>query len=284
MALEDFPLSVLEAKDILQEEATKIPEKVLYLRGSLDFLQQKRVAVVGTRRAKRDSLRCSYLLGSWLAERGVCVVSGLARGVDEFAHKGALEKGITVGVLGTSADTTSFFPKENLPLAEKILEKGGALLSQFPSPTPGYPSNFPRRNLLIALLCEMIIVIEAPQRSGALITARLALKLQRKVLVWPGNLFEESFAGNRQLLEEGAEPLLSLKQLQNELGLKEKPLSFSLSPQEKEVLELIKKGYQSTEEILENTSLSPEEVWQALGSLELKGNIKRLGPDNFVIR
>jgi DNA processing protein len=166
-------------------------------------LPGRRVAIVGARRPTPYGEAVAERLAAELAAAGVVVVSGMAPGVDSAAHRGALDGGgSTVAVLGTGVDVP--YPRANARLAQRIAESGGALLSQFPDGTPPRPANFPRRNWTMAALCEVVVVVEAAERSGALITADAALALGRTVMAVPGSIFSALSDGCHQLLRDGA--------------------------------------------------------------------------------
>ncbi len=159
--------------------------------------------IVGSRRCSTYGKNAARMLGRDLAENGVCVVSGFARGIDSSAHKGAIEGGgKTLAVFGTGID--GVYPKENLGLAEKIVESGGAVISQFPLGTPPLRENFPYRNRIISGLSLSVLIIEASERSGSLITARLAAEQDREVMAVPGNITSKTSFGTNYLIKSGA--------------------------------------------------------------------------------
>lgn len=161
------------------------------------------VAVVGSRRCSTYGENASLMLARDLAEKGVCIVSGLARGIDSAAHRGAIEgKGKTIAVLGTGIDNV--YPKENAKLVEKILDAGGAIVSQFPLGTPPLKDNFPYRNRIISGLSLGVLIVEASERSGSLITARLAMEQNREVFAVPGNITSRNSFGTNYLIKSGA--------------------------------------------------------------------------------
>ena len=174
----------------------------LHVRGRLVDGDALAVALVGSRRATPYGLAVAETMAADLAARGVTVVSGLARGVDSAAHRGALRVGgRTIAVLGSGVD--SVYPPENRRLADEIARQG-ALLSQFPPGTPPLPQNFPTRNAVIAGLSLAVVVIEAAERSGSLITARLAAELGREVLAVPGRVTAPESRGANRLIQDGA--------------------------------------------------------------------------------
>lgn len=180
------------------------PPITLYVRGDWQAcLEQPCVGVIGSRNCSTYGKNSSEMLSRELAARGITIVSGLARGIDTSAHRGALEaKGRTIGVLGTGLD--SIYPKENTRLAEEILDKGGALFTQFPLGTPPLKDNFPYRNRIISGLSLGVLIVEASERSGSLITARLAMEQNREVMAVPGNITSGNSFGTNYLIKAGA--------------------------------------------------------------------------------
>ena len=161
------------------------------------------VAVVGSRRCSTYGENASEMLARDLASNGICIVSGLARGIDTAAHRGAIRaKGRTIAVLGTGIDNV--YPKENVKLVDEILASGGAIVSQFPLETPPLKDNFPYRNRIISGLSLGVLIVEASERSGSLITARLAMEQNREVLAVPGNITSKNSFGTNYLIKSGA--------------------------------------------------------------------------------
>ncbi|MFN2595667.1 MAG: DNA-processing protein DprA [Pyrinomonadaceae bacterium] len=177
------------------------PPITLYVKGDwAACFESPCVAVVGSRRASTYGQNVATMLARDLAGRGVVIVSGLARGIDAAAHRGALEAGgRTVAVLGTGVDEA--YPRDHKKLAEEILAKGGALVSQFPLGTPPIPENFPYRNRIISGLSLGVVLVEAAENSGSLITARLALEQSREVFAVPGNITSRNSFGTNYLIK-----------------------------------------------------------------------------------
>lgn len=174
----------------------------LYVMGSLDGLAAPTVAIVGTRAASVLGKSIAYRLASDLARAGVCIVSGLAVGIDTAAHRGALEPaGATVGVLG--GGHRRFFPKRNVDLATQIARRGGAVVSPYPPDQPAQPHHFLQRNGIVAALADAVVVVEAPLRSGALNTANWAAG-RIPVLAFPGDVDRAKVAGCLELIRDGA--------------------------------------------------------------------------------
>ena len=192
------------------------PPLVLWVRGDVDALSRPAVAIVGSRAGSPYALAVAERLATDLASRGVVVVSGLARGVDSAAHRGALESGVTAAVLGSGVDV--LYPPEHEPLAREI-EKNGAVVSELVPGTPPQQWFFPLRNRIISGLSRAIVVIEAGERSGSLITARCALEQGREVLAVPGNVLSGRNRGAHGLLRDGAKIVESADDILEELHL-----------------------------------------------------------------
>jgi len=188
----------------LEQQALNRP---LYVRGSSIKPLEKTVGIVGTRHASSYGLKVAYELGKYYASEGYVVISGLAYGIDQKSHEGALEKGTTVGVLGHGLDF--HYPKSTLPLRKSIEEKG-FVITWYNHEQGPRKAFFRERNWLIAALSDFIVVVEAPMKSGALITANFALQMGKEVKAVPGDIDRDSSAGSNMLIFEGAEPVLAI--------------------------------------------------------------------------
>jgi DNA processing protein len=180
------------------------PPITLYVKGNWQAcFDAPCIGVIGSRKCSTYGENASEMLSRDLAENGICVVSGLARGIDTAAHRGALRgQGKTIAVLGTGIDNV--YPKENKKLVEEILDSGGAIVSQFPMETPPLKDNFPYRNRIISGLSYGVLLVEASERSGSLITARLAMEQNREVMAVPGNITSRNSFGTNYLIKSGA--------------------------------------------------------------------------------
>lgn len=189
-----YPQRLLEIYD---------PPPVLWVRGNAEVLNRAGIAVVGTRHPTPYGSGMAEMLSRDLARRGVVILSGMARGVDTCAHKGALDAGgITIAVWGTGIDV--IYPKENKKLAEQIVQQGGALISEFPMGTFPAPQNFPIRNRTLSGMSVGVLVVEAAEYSGTRITARCALEQSRDVYAVPGNATNKNAWGPNTLIKQGA--------------------------------------------------------------------------------
>ncbi len=191
----DFP--------ILLSEIANCPKKI-YVVGNIQILRRKAISIVGTRNPTEYGKIASEKIAYNLAKENIIIVSGLAKGIDSYAHIGALKaKGKTVAVVAHGLDT--IYPKENYELARQIVLNGGCIVSEYPIGTRVQAKNFPERNRIISGLSEGTIVVEAKERSGALITANFALEQGRTVYAVPGSIFSENSKGTNKLIKQGAE-------------------------------------------------------------------------------
>jgi len=259
------------------------------------------VAVVGSRRCSTYGENASEMLSRDLAANGVCVVSGLARGIDTAAHRGAISaKGRTIAVLGTGID--GVYPKENAKLVAQILESGGAIVSQFPLNTPPLRDNFPYRNRIISGLSLGVLLVEASERSGSLITARLAMEQNREVLAVPGNITSKNSFGTNYLIKSGAKLVQQWQDVVSELPAE---ISASILPpvidgekaKENNQPELIPAGLNENESViwrrlsadeathidslLEESELSFGDLSAALLGLEMRELVRTLPGKNY---
>lgn len=190
---------------------------VLFIKGELAAINSPQFAMVGSRHASLDGLKASKEFAYQLAQNGLTITSGLALGIDGHAHDGALlAQGTTVAVLGSGVD--QIYPSRHKGLAERILQQGGALVSELRPDAKPRAENFPRRNRIISGLSQGVLVVEAAERSGSLITARYALEQNRDVFALPGSIYQPGFAGTNQLLKQGAFLTLSPQDILDELN------------------------------------------------------------------
>ncbi len=258
---EDFPEHLAAISD---------PPLGLFVRGTLR--KGKRVAIVGSRKATPYGLQVARLLGEELGREGVVMVSGMARGVDAAAHRGALAaSGPTWAVWGTGPDR--IYPPEHAELAEEIASSG-AVLTEFPPGTPPRPHHFPQRNRILAGLATAVVVVEAAARSGALVTARLAVEEGREVLAVPGNIFSEASVGPNTLLRVGARPLLTPRDLFDAIG--HQPTLHENKPDRRGLLRFIDGGEAlSVDQLAARAQVEVSSVAADLLTLELSGEIER---------
>jgi DNA processing protein len=257
------------------------PPPALWVRGRLDPAEGARaVAIVGARAATPLGQGFARVLAADLAAAGLTVVSGLARGIDTAAHVGALEAGgRTVAVLGSGIDRP--YPQQNARLAEAIAEKG-ALVSEFPPGTEPWKGNFPRRNRTIAGWSRVVVVVEAGERSGALITARVALEEGRDVMAVPGHPSVPAAAGTNALLRDGAAVVRDARDVLAELGL-DPAAAAAAAPAGDPLLAALRRGVPATlEEIASRVARPVPELLARLSELELSGAVRRVSGALFV--
>jgi DNA processing protein len=250
------------------------PPRTLWVRGDLELLQRPTVAIVGTRRATAYAERVTRQLASTLARAGACVISGLARGVDAAAHRGALEvDGATVAVLGTGVDVC--YPKGHGAMQRQIGERG-LLLSELAPDDAAHRGSFPKRNRIIAALARATIVVEAGVKSGALITATHALEMNRAVAAVPGPIDVPQAQGSNELLRDGAAVIASMADALALLGLTA-PIRLHELPEgtaERTVWDALDVGGLDLESLAARASLPAHAALAAVSALELRGLVE----------
>ena len=309
---------------IITRESREYPERlknipaapiVLYARGEeLDIDSAAAIAIVGTRDASDYGEKAARHLGREIAEIGGVVVSGIAKGIDAFAMESAISAGgKCIAVLGCGVDIA--YPRENKKLQEKT-EKNGIVLSEYPPGTKPDKINFPRRNRIISGLSLGTVVVEAPEKSGALYTAKYALEQNRDVFAVPSGIFDERSAGTNRLIRDGAMPVSSGRDILSEYkhlfgeklcfdenepkqkteaapkkkeekpraAEKEKELPAGLSERERAIAAVIKNEPRLADEIAHETGLPVSAVLTHLTMLEIRGTVKRLAGSRFILK
>ncbi|MGA7090508.1 MAG: DNA-processing protein DprA [Candidatus Acidiferrales bacterium] len=274
------------------------PPPLLYVLGNVELLNRHIISIVGSRRPTPYGNQMAERLAHDLAERGLVVASGLARGVDASAHRGALTstRGLTIGVLGCGIDVV--YPKENKKIFSEIQQRG-AIISEFPMGTFPAPQNFPIRNRVIAGMALGVVVVEGQQYSGSLITARLAMEFGREVYGVPGNATQPSSFGPNELIKQGAKLVTSWEDVVEELPTPVRAeltpvetatseeraalIQQSLAPAERSLYELLTEDEaRHVDDLVETSGLSSSEVLAGLFDLELKGVVRQLPGKQFV--
>lgn len=265
------------------------PPPVLWVRGDLHVFEQPSVAIVGSRGASQYAKVVARKLAAGLADAGVVVTSGMARGVDGAAHAGCLDAGgRTVAVVGTGVDVV--YPAEHAELAERIAN-AGVLVSEL---EPGAPPNawhFPRRNRIISGLSRAVVVVEASEKSGSLITARLALEQGREVMAVPGSVLYGQNRGAHALIKDGATPVEDAADILDALGLRGRASGGALPPTPsgevapvapiQAVLESAGPDGMDVDELAKATGLDAEALFAALTALEIDGQAERLSGGKY---
>jgi DNA processing protein len=262
------------------------PPPVLYTQGDLIADDVWAIAIVGTRRVTAYGRQVAEDIAGGLARNGLTIISGLARGVDSIAHQAALNAGgRTIAVLGSGIDR--IYPPENRELAEKIVAHGALISEYFPGTAPE-ASNFPQRNRLISGLSMAVIVIEAGQSSGALITASFAADQGREVFAVPGNINSPASMGTNRLILDGAHPVLSVDQVLETLELKKVSAHQTArivlpgDAIEAQLLETLGEEPLHVDEITNRTEIPVEKVTATLALMELKGMVRQVGGMQYI--
>lgn len=264
------------------------PPQVLYYKGNIKIKGLK-IAIVGTRRYSSYGKQITIDIAAQLAQAGIIIVSGLAPGIDTFAHQSATEQGKkTISVLGTGLDEKSIYPKENIQLARKILDLGGCLISEYPIGTAGSKFTFPQRNRIISGLCSGVLIVEAKERSGSLITADYALGQKRKLFAVPGSIYSLNSQGPHKLIKRGAvlvdkaDDILRKLNLSGPAALTDAVVKTQ-SPEQNLIIEILKQEELHLDKIIEKTKLDPAKAVSTLTILEIEGKIKNLGGNIYIL-
>jgi len=271
------------------------PPIVLYVRGKKWNVDLPQVAIVGTRRPTGYGLNCAERLAEDLAARGLAITSGLARGLDAAAHRGALRAGVTYAVFGSGLDF--IYPKENRRLADLVVDNG-ATISEFPLGTPPSPQNFPIRNRIIAGMALGVTVVEAAEYSGSLITVRYGLEFGREIFAIPGNIMSPQSFGPHALIRQGAKLVAGWQDVVEELPhpIRERifaPLLAQMQSAPEPQLEgteakvwkaLSLQEAVSIDTLLARLPFSTSEVYSALLALEMAEHIRQLPGKKYIRR
>lgn len=293
--LESIIKSAISYVTIFDENYPKLlkeiydPPVVLFYKGNLKKADGKNIAMVGTRKITGYGKIVTEKFASELAQMGLTIVSGLAQGVDTYAHQSAISVGgQTIAVLGGGLNTP-IFPPENNNLANKIINEGlGAIVSEFNPEEPSLKGNFPARNRIISGLSLAVLVTEAAEDSGSLITAKCALEQGREVFAIPGPITSEYSKGPSILIKQGARLITTPLEILEELGInqninfKNKEKSYEgLTETDLKILECLKNENKHIDEICRDLSLSASLASASLIKMELKGLVKNTGSGNF---
>lgn len=263
---------------------------ILYYRGTLPLASDPCVAVVGTRKISTYGRQVTSDIVSSLVQNRLTIVSGLALGVDALAHQTTLDnQGKTIAVLGSGIDKASLYPAANYHLVEKIIENGGAIISEYAPKTLPTKFNFPARNRLISGLSLGSLIIEADEKSGALITAQFALEQNREVLAVPGSIYSTYSKGTNALLKQGARLVTSAQDVLEALNL-EQFNTFAVNKQilpdnleEGLILNLLSLEPLHIDFLVKQSQLNSAVVSSTLVLMEMKGKVKNLGGMNYVL-
>ncbi len=287
--IEKLGITIINIRDEIYPQkllSIEQPPPVLFIKGKLEDVDDYSVAIVGTRNTTAYGRQVAQELSQFLARNGITVVSGLARGVDSVAHTAAVnEGGRTLAVLGCGVDVV--YPPEHRRLSERIIEQG-ALISDYYPGTPPEGINFPPRNRIISGLSMATVIVEAGEKSGALITAEFAASQGREVFAVPGSIYAPRSKGTNRLIRDGALPLIDFNELLAALDLTQiEEYRYAKKVIQKDEIEtllsdVIKNEPLHIDEIKNTTGLSMEKVSAALVMMELKGMVRRVGNLTYI--
>ena len=280
--LKDFKISIIKKNEIpeMLREIPDCPEK-LFIQGKLPGPETKLLCVVGSRKFTPYGKEVCEKLISGLRGYDIAIVSGLALGIDGIAHESAMSAGLkTIAVPGSGLSERVLTPKTNFMIANKILESGGAMLSEFELDFVATPYSFPQRNRIMAGLSHATLVIEAEIKSGTLITSKLATEYNRDVLAVPGSILSKNSEGPNMLIRLGATPIRSSKDILEALGfnIDEEPQNLELkysdcSPDELLIIEILKTPM-SKDELIRKAKMPISKISAIISILEIKGLVK----------
>lgn len=264
------------------------PEK-LYVRGRVEVLRHPHLlAVVGSRRANLYGKQACEMLLPPLVRSGIVLVSGLAHGIDSLAHQACVEnKQPTIAILGSGIDDNSIYPRTNHKLVRAIIEHGGAIVSEYPPGTAAHPGRFPVRNRIVVGLCKAVVIVQAAEKSGSLITARLALENNRDLYVVPNPITSDLSVGVNNLLKDGATPITSTRDLLQIFNLApavslDMQPSLILSTAQQKIIKHLSDEPLHIDVVVEKSALPPEQVSTMLIQLELDGHVQNVGGMKYI--
>lgn len=272
-----FPLALRE---------TPFPPEIIYIKGELPDEKLIHLAAVGTRRCSNYGKEACEKIISGLAEYEIVIVSGLAIGIDAISHKTAISNNMnTIAVLGSGLSDEVLYPRQNLQLSKEIVESGGCVISEYPYAMKAALHTFPQRNRIVAGLSKGIFVVEAPEKSGALITANFGVDYNRDVYALPGLIFSENSKGTNNLIKTGAATITSSEDILRLLGFEIGPTGaekekMSLSPLEEKIISALTEPM-PRDELIRKTGLPSKDINPTLSILELRGLIKESGGEIF---
>lgn len=272
----EYPARLKEIKD---------PPKILYYKGILPNNNENLIGIVGTRNPSPYGQQATLKISGELIDSGLVIVSGLAPGIDTLSHKSVIEKNKrTIAVLGTGIDERSIYPKNNLWLANKILECGGCLISELPEGTPGSKFSFPKRNRIISGLSSAILVVEAKEKSGSLITANYAIKQGKILMAIPGQIYSLNSAGTNKLIKNGAKLISNTNDILENLGFDKQKIENNLpasNTEENIIMETLKNEPLHIDKIIEKSKLGASLVATTIALMEISGKIRSLGSNIY---
>ncbi len=287
MNIQNIKYSSYDYPERLRQIAS--PPNLLYLVGNKELLndfERPWVAIVGTRFPTEYGRQVTYRLASELAASGAVIVSGLALGIDAIAHQAAIEQGAQV-VAVQARGMDKIYPAENRELGKKILQYGGAIVSEYKAGTEAFKQNFIARNRIVSALSDAVLVTEAADESGTNHTIRFAEQQDKIIMAVPGNITSSRSAGPNNLLRKGAHPITNASdvfaQLNTKSGLELKPVKAA-SKEEAVLIDLMKEGTSNSEELIAQSGFSAAEFANIITLMEIAGKVHNLGAGTWVLR
>ena len=270
----DFPQKLKDITD---------PPDVLFAIGNTKILNDLSIAIIGSRKCSNYGKECAYNFANEISRNNIRIVSGLAEGIDTYAHKGSI-KNKTIAVIGSGFN--KIYPKSNLNLIEEIIHNDGVVITEYFFDVDAFAFNFPKRNRIVAALSEGIIVIEAGEKSGALITVNIAQKLNKKIYVVPSNINNTFAKGSNKLLQSNVKVSISPNDILEdfiETQLATEPISLKIPKEYSAIYNILKKAPLRADELARELSNSITKVNSDLTLMELNGYIRKTQNGNFEI-
>lgn len=267
----------MEFPELLKKEKP-IVEK-LYVQGNVQNLQLPTIAIVGSRECSPYGIKIAYEFAYQLAKAGLCIASGMAIGIDKYAHLGTLDaNGKTIAVLGSGFQ--HIFPKENVALYHRIIAENGTVITEYEPNVIPNNNYFPKRNRIISGISLGVLVVEAEYRSGASITAQYALKQKKPLFCIPSNIDSSKGIGTNRLIKEGAKLVTSVSDILEQMNIKEQNKEIPL--EYKEIYEVIKKGTHQINAICKKLNQNPSKIMSILTIMEIDGYVQSITGQEFI--
>ena len=267
----------MEFPELLKKEKP-IVEK-LYVQGNVQNLQLSTIAIVGSRECSPYGIKVAYEFAYQLAKAGLCIASGMAIGIDKYAHLGALDaNGKTIAVLGSGFQ--HIFPEENIGLYHRIIAENGTVITEYEPQVIPNSNHFPKRNRIISGISLGVLVVEAEYRSGASITAQYARKQEKLLFCIPSNIDSSKGIGTNRLIKEGAKLVTSVSDILEQINIKEQNKEIPL--EYKEIYEVIKKGTHQINAICKKLNQNPSKIMSILTIMEIDGYVQSITGQEFI--
>lgn len=259
-----------------------VPEK-LYVHGNIENIDKKSIAIIGSRDCSLYGKETAYQFAYELSKAGFCIVSGMAKGIDKYAHLGALDaEGSTVAVLGSGFN--NIYPTENINLYNRIIQENGTVITEYKPNTKPESHNFPKRNRIVSGLSLAVLVVEAEYRSGTTITAGFALKQNKPVFCIPSNINSTKGIGTNKLIQEGAKMVVSVEDILEYMQTFEQENNSNIPAEYEEIYSVIEGNTITLNEICKKLNRKPNEISSILTFMEIEGYIEQISGQNFKVK